>query len=72
MIALSSAFSSLDFEVFGGNPFVDSVFFLCYLPCPAVFGGRGLRLYRFLLGLELGMIFSFADKPIGTQCKVVM
>jgi hypothetical protein len=42
------------------------------LPCPAVFGGRGLRLYRFLLGLELGMIFSFADKPIGTQCKVVM
>jgi len=72
LIAPSSAFSSLDFEIFGGNPFVDSVFFLSYLPCAAFFGGRGVCLYRFLLGLELGMIFSFADKPIGTQFKVVM
>jgi hypothetical protein len=41
------------------------------LPCAAFLGGRGVCLYRFLLGLGLGMIFSFADKPIGTQCKVV-
>ncbi len=50
---------------------MDSVFFLSYLPCAAFLGGRGVCLYRFLLGLGLGMIFSFADKPIGTQCKVV-
>lgn len=51
---------------------MDSVFFLSYLPCAAFFVGRGECLYRFLLGLELGMIFSFADEPIRTQCKVVM